>query len=44
MTLRQALAGLAPEIWTDGAVSIRPLKTEADIVKLLVNLWHSLLE
>ena len=32
MTLRQALEGLAPEIWTDGPVSIRPLKTEADMI------------
>lgn len=32
MTLRQALAGLSPEVWTEGPVSIRPLRTEADLI------------
>ena len=32
MSLRTALENLGPDLWTDGNVSIRPIRTEADMV------------
>ena len=32
MSLRTALEALEPELWSDGQVSIRPLRTEADMI------------
>ena len=32
MSLRAALEQLGPDLWADGQVSIRPLRTEADMV------------
>lgn len=32
MTLRKALEGVNGSLWSDGQVSIRPIKTEADLI------------
>ncbi len=32
MTLREALEGVNGSLWSDGQVSIRPIKTEADLI------------
>ncbi len=32
MTLREALEGVSETMWSDGQVSIRPIRTEADLI------------